>query len=131
MEEMNKKNYPSNWEELRQQVLDQHLNRCVNCQRPDSPLQIHHIVPVSYGGSHQIPNLVPLCDQCHDAAHELTMAPRIRWYTNGELSSDEFGEHMNLWKRMRDQLGFPRYDADDSAVYVPLADVEEITKELT
>jgi hypothetical protein len=59
------------------------------------------------------------------------MAPRIRWYTNGELTNDEFGEHMNMWKRMRDQLGFPRYDPDDSAVYVPLADVEKITEQLT
>lgn len=127
---MTKKRYPANWDELRREVLDRHLNRCVNCHRPDSSLQIHHIVPVENGGSHQPSNLVPLCDQCHEAAHGMAMAPRIRWYTNGELSSDEFGEHLSLWKQMRDHLGFPRYDPEDDAVYVPLADVDEITTQL-
>lgn len=124
--EMTGENYPEDWETIRQQVLEQHLNWCVNCQRTDPSLQIHHIVPVEQGGSHQPSNLVPLCSQCHKAAHGKTMAPRIRWYTNGELSNDEFGHHLSLWKRMRDQLGVPRYDPDDDSVYVPLADADEI-----
>lgn len=119
-------NYPSDWDKLRRDVLERHLNRCVNCQRADGPLEIHHIVPVSQGGSHQVPNLVPLCEDCHEAAHSRKMAPRIRWYTNGQLSPDEFGEHLSLWKRMRKQLGVPRYDAEDDAVYVPIADADDI-----
>jgi hypothetical protein len=127
---MASENYPADWDDRRQQVLDQHMNRCVNCRRADSSLQIHHVVPVQQGGSHQVSNLVPLCSACHEAAHGKRMAPRVRWYTNGELSSAEFGEHVSLWKRMRDRLGVPRYDPDDQAVYVPLADVDEIVERL-
>lgn len=58
------------------------------------------------------------------------MAPRIRWYTNGQLSGDEFGEHKRLWKRMREQLGVPRYDPNDEAVYIPLADADHIVDQL-
>lgn len=123
---MGRKNYPAYWDDLRRRVLEQHLNKCVNCVRPHNGLQVHHIVPVRQGGSHQQSNLVPLCPDCHAAAHGKAMAPRIRWYTNGELTNDEFGRHLGLWKRMRDQLGVPRYDPDDCAVYIPLADVDEI-----
>jgi 5-methylcytosine-specific restriction endonuclease McrA len=120
------KNYPADWEELRRTVVDRHLNRCVNCRRVTGELQVHHIVPVSQGGSHQTSNLVPLCPQCHKAAHRMDMGPRVRWYTNGELSTDEFGKHLNLWKQMRQRFGAPRYDPDDDAIYVPLGDVDEI-----
>lgn len=124
------KNYPANWDELRRSVLEQHLHRCVNCRLKKSGLEIHHIVPVGYGGSHRRSNLVPLCRVCHAAAHERQMAPRIRWYTNGQLSSHEFGEHLSLWKRMREKLGVPRYDPDEEVVYIPLADADKIVEQM-
>lgn len=127
---MSGRNYPADWDDRRGRVLEQHLNRCVNCHRMDSSLHVHHIVPVGQGGSHRVSNLVPLCPKCHKAAHGDVMAPRIRWYTNGELSSDEFGEHLSLWKRMREQLGVPRYDPSDDAVYVPLADADQIIERM-
>lgn len=124
-------NYPANWDDLRKQVLERHLNRCVNCHRADSSLHIHHVVPVEQAGTHRTSNLVPLCPRCHEAAHRKAMAPRIRWYTNGELSNDEFAKHKGLWKRMRDQLGVPRYDPDDDSVYVPLADADRIAETIS
>lgn len=121
-------NYPANWAELRRQVCQQHLNRCVNCHQVAGPdrLEVHHIVPVGQAGSHRQSNLVPLCPQCHQAAHGECMAPRIRWYTNGNLSQNEFDEHKRLWKRIRQQFGAPRFDPEDDNVYIPVADVERI-----
>lgn len=123
-------NYPAGWDDLRAQVLDRHMHRCVNCHRIKQGLEIHHIVPVTQAGSHRPSNLVPLCDRCHKAAHGNSMAPRIRWYTKGELSTIEFQQHKLLWKRLRDQFGVPRYDSKNNCVYVPIADVERIIEEM-
>lgn len=125
-------NYPENWDEIRREVLEQHMHRCVNCHRVGDldTLEVHHIVPVGAGGSHRISNLVPLCHECHQAVHDQGMAPRIRWYTNGELSKNEFGKHKQLWKRIRGKFGAPRFDPDDESVYIPLADADKIMEKL-
>lgn len=122
------KNYPQNWAHIRNQVTELHQNRCGNCHRADVPLEVHHIVPVGQGGSHQLSNLVSLCRQCHLAAYGEQMAPRVRWYTNGQLDPDEFGEHLHLWKSLRKQFGVPRFDPAEGCVYVPLSDVDKITE---
>lgn len=120
-------NYPSDWDTVRQEVIEQNP-LCGNCQTPeeDTCLQVHHIVPIRYAGSHRKTNLVPLCDQCHGAAHGRQMAPRVRWYSNGELSNDEFRAHVDLWKQLRERFGAPRYDPEDECVYVPLADTDHL-----
>lgn len=41
---------------------------CGNCGS-ESGLQIHHIVPLSCGGSNKITNLARLCNECHAKAH--------------------------------------------------------------
>lgn len=41
---------------------------CVRCESRQD-LQIHHILPVSQGGTATERNLVTLCSECHDAAH--------------------------------------------------------------
>ena len=124
------KNYPENWGRIREQVLALYHNRCANCDRDDAPLEVHHVVPVQQGGSHQLSNLVTLCPQCHLAAHGEEMAPRVRWYTNGELDPDEFGEHLHLWRSLRRQFGVPRFDPEEECVYVPLSDVDRITERI-
>lgn len=53
---------------LRDEVLRRYDNKCACCKR-EVRLEIHHIVPVSLGGSDEITNLVPLCESCHKAAH--------------------------------------------------------------
>lgn len=123
-------NYPDDWEERRQEILSRQLNRCGNCVRSNVSLQVHHIVPVGQAGSHRLSNLVGLCSDCHRAAHEKAMAPCVRWYTNGELSEDEFVGHKRLWKRMRDRLGVPRFDPDRGCVYIPLADADGLMDRL-
>jgi hypothetical protein len=48
---------------------------CMYCTgrgpREKSGVEIHHIVPVSAGGSDDDANLVPLCEECHKLCHQL------------------------------------------------------------
>lgn len=124
------KNYPANWDEIREDVLEGYQNRCANCRRLGTPLEVHHVVPVGQGGSHQQSDLAPLCPECHEAAHEETMAPRIRWYTNGRLTQDEFGQHHYLWKQLQRRFGVPRYDPDERCVYIPLSDTDKLVDKI-
>lgn len=121
------RNYPANWDEIRRQVIEIFNNKCACCHRSSVPFEAHHVVPVSQGGSHRLSNLVPLCSDCHSAAHGDQMAPRVRWFTNGQLNQDEFDQHINFWKQLREEFGSPRYDPNEECVYIPIADREQIT----
>ena len=41
---------------------------CVNCGT-DMEIEFHHIVPLAYGGTNNLSNIVPLCHQCHWSIH--------------------------------------------------------------
>lgn len=123
---MSSTNYPENWDEIREEVCREYNFRCSNCERTKTSLEVHHVVPVRLGGSHKKSNLTPLCPDCHSAVHNDEMAPTIRWYTNGDLSSNEFSAHKRLWKQLRSKYGAPRYSSDRECVYIPLADAERI-----
>lgn len=53
---------------LRPELDKQLPKECANCSET-SDLQIHHIVPLSFGGSNRITNLARLCAECHSKAH--------------------------------------------------------------
>ena len=44
---------------------------CVNCGRDNSQIAVeyHHIVPLVLGGTNNLGNIVPLCNDCHKLAH--------------------------------------------------------------
>lgn len=125
---MSGENYPKNWDEIREDVRQKHNYRCACCHRTETPLEIHHIVPVRLGGSHRRTNLTPLCPDCHSAVHNQEMAPVVRWYTNNNLTQDEFSAHKRFWKQLREKYGSPRYHPEGEYIYTPLADVEKIVK---
>ena len=58
--------------EMRQTVSNDIKNAvgkiCCNCGTNEN-IEYHHIVPLSLGGNDVITNIVPLCHQCHKAAH--------------------------------------------------------------
>lgn len=60
--------YPPNWAELRQDILRRDGHRCGNCGST-TDLRVHHIVPLSKGGSNDPGNLRTLCDNCHKLLH--------------------------------------------------------------
>ncbi len=65
---------PSDWRRRREKVLLRDDYECRNCSKKgglDGPaeLVVHHIVPAKAGGSHEVRNLVALCEDCHYDAH--------------------------------------------------------------
>ena len=64
--------YPSNWGELRLKVLTRDNFTCRRCGanlRGVFYREVHHIIPLSRGGSNSISNLISLCKSCHDKQH--------------------------------------------------------------
>ena len=63
-----KVDYPSNWEELRGQARARDDYECGNCHATTF-LHVHHIVPLSKGGTNNLSNLRALCEDCHKCLH--------------------------------------------------------------
>jgi len=60
---------PSEWDRLRQYVLEQDRYRCMICGIYPKEKHVHHIIPISKFGSNHPNNLITLCYKCHDKAH--------------------------------------------------------------
>jgi 5-methylcytosine-specific restriction endonuclease McrA len=66
------------WKETRQKVLKRDDNECQACGS-DEDLHVHHIMPVSAGGSrYDLDNLVTLCDTHHREWEGLYLQPDTR-----------------------------------------------------
>jgi len=59
--------YPSNWEEIRQGILERDGHQCKHCEGIKGPFHVHHIIPKECGGLDIDSNLETLCDVCHNA----------------------------------------------------------------
>lgn len=44
---------------------------CGNCGKP--AVAIHHVIALASGGKNRLTNMFPVCDDCHDLAHERTL----------------------------------------------------------
>ena len=53
---------------FRKKLKDKPGDVCVNCESSIN-IQYHHIVPLSLGGTNNIKNIVPLCEECHSKIH--------------------------------------------------------------
>lgn len=60
--------YPEDWDIIRIQVLMRDDYRCGNCGSTKN-LHVHHIVPLSRGGTNQLSNLRTICEECHKKIH--------------------------------------------------------------
>ena len=66
------------WKETRQKALERDGNKCTICQT-ETDLHVHHIRPVSDGGSkYELNNLVTLCASCHKKWEGLYLRPDTR-----------------------------------------------------
>jgi 5-methylcytosine-specific restriction enzyme A len=66
-----KKKYNSRWTQIRNRYVATHpfCERCL-AEGKYSPVQeVHHIVPLSRGGTHAEENLMSLCRSCHNKIH--------------------------------------------------------------
>jgi hypothetical protein len=60
--------YPPDWEKRRKEVADRDGEHCSQCGG-SLHIHLHHIIPLSKGGSNNISNLKLLCGKCHSATH--------------------------------------------------------------
>jgi 5-methylcytosine-specific restriction endonuclease McrA len=56
------------WPEIRRKILERDGYRCSNCGKEEF-LDVHHIVPLSRGGTTQPSNLITLRRDCHAKIH--------------------------------------------------------------
>jgi hypothetical protein len=61
---------------FRKELKNKLGNNCCNCGRSDH-IEYHHIVPVVYGGTNKLSNIVPICVECHYKAHTKSNAEGI------------------------------------------------------
>lgn len=73
-----KKRYGRQWKKIRDRYIKLHP-MCEQCKR-DGKLteaqEVHHIVPLSKGGTHDEENLMALCTNCHST---ITAKEGGRW----------------------------------------------------
>jgi 5-methylcytosine-specific restriction endonuclease McrA len=88
---------------LKALILERDTNMCVRCGHNEiRELQIHHIVPVSYGGKDDIYNLITLCKSCHDYIHKsgvlsfVNTLVDIAAYRNDEIRSKMIEEYDHI-----------------------------------
>lgn len=57
------------WIRSRKESLSRDGHQCVNCGAQTN-LEVHHVVPLSRGGTNKPTNLVTVCRSCHAGSHE-------------------------------------------------------------
>jgi HNH endonuclease domain protein len=59
--------YGTVWRKIRTRYLDAHTlcEDCLKAGHTTPALEVHHVVPLSHGGSHDVSNLRALCKPCH------------------------------------------------------------------
>lgn len=65
------KKYGNNWRRIRSLYVKKHplCERCLKEGRMTPVEEVHHIIPLSRGGTNQFVNLMSLCQSCHTKIH--------------------------------------------------------------
>lgn len=56
------------WIELREEIFSRDGRQCANCGAEEN-LEVHHVVPLSRGGTNKRTNLLTICNRCHNQTH--------------------------------------------------------------
>jgi len=107
------------WRRAKDKARKRDQYRCQYCRRRDShftDLQVHHIKPVSEGGTNDLDNLVVLCNNCHWRLH------------------NNFDDEEQLRPELLDDyepatIGFKDYRATESNLTDASLDVLELLRE--
>lgn len=57
------------WSEISQNILDRDGKTCRDCGTKKMAMEVHHVKPVSKGGTNDPENLITLCWKCHKKRH--------------------------------------------------------------
>ena len=77
-----KRRYGRKWKRIRDRFIAAHplCEQCKTLGRIQSAEEVHHIQPLSKGGTHDTDNLMSLCTRCHSA---ITAREGGRWTPRG------------------------------------------------
>jgi len=72
--------YGYKWKKIRDRYVKKHplCEECLRHGRYVKAEQVHHIVPLSEGGSSEEYNLMSLCRSCHEKVHQKTKSRQGR-----------------------------------------------------
>lgn len=90
---------PDNWETIKQRVVWRDFEQCQMCEC-GYDLSVHHIKPRDEGGGHDMPNLITLCNHCHDIVEMegLRSVSLIRnWYDDPVTDNRPVGLTWQSW----------------------------------
>lgn len=90
-------------------IIDLTNTYCANCDKKAT--HIHHIIPISVGGSNRLTNLVALCDDCHAKVHNLNFTDFHYLQRIGIAEAQAKGKHLgrpnaeypNEWEQIYNQ----------------------------
>jgi len=73
-----KKRYGRNWKRIRDRYIATHplCEKCASLGKITPAEEVHHIKPLSQGGTNDVDNLMSLCTSCHS---EITAREGGRW----------------------------------------------------
>ena len=73
-----KKRYNRSWKRIRDKYIAAHplCEKCKKNGRLTPAQEVHHIIPLSQGGTHNFDNLMSLCTSCHST---ITAREGGRW----------------------------------------------------
>lgn len=79
--------------------------RCANCGEA-KPLELHHVVPLSKGGTHRPENLICVCRECHESIQYKDYRAGALWQdTEQKESVSEESEPKQAVQRPRARKG--------------------------
>lgn len=66
-----KKHYGRAWKRIRDSYISRHplCEECLKSGRYVPAVEVHHLIPLSNGGTHARDNLISLCHACHMKKH--------------------------------------------------------------
>ncbi len=79
--------YPPDWDEIKSKCFLRDENKCRLCGSKKK-LCVHHIKPISFGGSHSLRNLITLCYDCHK---------KQEYYQHQELIEENIKASKKYW----------------------------------
>ncbi len=108
------------FKEIKTKLLESdNYKKCVNCGS-NLEIQLHHIIPLSLGGTNNISNIVALCGKCHGKIHgmnynmhsELTKRGIREARKNGKQIGGVKGKKMTTKKSIKTKEQIKKYSKD-------------------
>jgi 5-methylcytosine-specific restriction endonuclease McrA len=73
------------WLQQRRAAIERDDHTCVECGKEVGPKAkpgvanavVHHVLPLGFGGTHQLSNLKTMCEQCHPHNSEVEIPEEI------------------------------------------------------